>query len=65
MENTDLMPFGKHKGIMMQDVPAEYLLEFVDAEIRENSITKPVLEYIEKNREILEIEVNLRKDYDN
>jgi len=23
--DTDLMPFGKHKGEMMQDVPATYL----------------------------------------
>ncbi len=23
--DTDLMPFGKHKGIPMQDVPADYL----------------------------------------
>jgi len=25
LNDTDLMPFGKHKGIPMQDVPAEYL----------------------------------------
>lgn len=25
LHDTDLMPFGKHKGIPMQDVPAGYL----------------------------------------
>ena len=25
MKDTDLMPFGKYKGIPMQDVPASYL----------------------------------------
>ena len=25
LEDTDPMPFGKHKGEMMQDVPASYL----------------------------------------
>lgn len=26
MEDTDLMPFGKHKGTAMANVPAYYLL---------------------------------------
>lgn len=26
MEDTDIMPWGKYKGLKMQDVPAEYLL---------------------------------------
>jgi len=26
MKDTDLMPFGKYKGIPMQDVPAGYLI---------------------------------------
>lgn len=25
LTDTDLMPFGKHKGKLMQDVPASYL----------------------------------------
>lgn len=25
LEDTDSMPFGKHKGVPMQDVPAQYL----------------------------------------
>lgn len=25
LSDTDLMPFGKHKGTPMQDVPASYL----------------------------------------
>jgi len=28
MEDTDLMPFGMHKGKQMQDVPASWLLWF-------------------------------------
>jgi len=26
MTDQDLMPFGKHKGAKMEDVPAQYLL---------------------------------------
>lgn len=26
LTDTDPMPFGKHKGVPMQDVPAKYLL---------------------------------------
>lgn len=46
---TDLspMPFGKHKGTPMQDVPASYL-HWLWAEIRHDK-SSPVADYIRRN----------------
>lgn len=38
------MPFGKYRGQDMEDVPAKYLMW-----LRENGISGPVREYIDKN----------------
>jgi len=43
------MPFGKHKGKQLQDVPPSYLLWLFDS-------CNPLCEYIEKNRDLLEKE---------
>jgi uncharacterized protein (DUF3820 family) len=52
MKDTDLMPFGKHKGTEMANVPATYLLWLWD-----NDRMTPVVEkYIEANLELLEAE---------
>lgn len=34
MKDTDLMPFGKHKGEAMANVPASYLVWFYDENIK-------------------------------
>ncbi|RMZ60042.1 hypothetical protein D1632_10650 [Chryseobacterium nematophagum] len=53
MEDTDIMPYGLHKGKQMQDVPAEYLLWLYE----EEKCTGPVKEYIKDNLQVLEIEI--------
>ena len=60
MEDTDLMPFGVHKGEKMANVPASYLM-WVEDNVRENSITKKVLEYIEENRDAILLELKNKK----
>ncbi|MEA1848984.1 DUF3820 family protein [Chryseobacterium sp. MHB01] len=57
MEDTDLMPYGVHKGKKMQDVPADYLLWLYE----EGKLTKPVREYIEDNLEVLKVQIERNK----
>jgi len=60
MKDTDLMPFGVHKGEKMANIPASYLM-WVEDNVRENSITKKVLEYIEENRDAILLELKNKK----
>lgn len=57
MEDTDIMPYGIHKGREMQDVPADYLLWLY----AEGKCAGPVKEYIEDNLQVLETEVERNK----
>lgn len=54
MEDTDPMPFGKHKGTELKKVPADYLLWLRD----ESGIPlrSPLSRYIEHARIVLEAE---------
>lgn len=54
MNDTDLMPWGKHKGIPMQDVPVDYLHYLWNEGLKNE--TKPVAEYIRKNLNALKLE---------
>ena len=54
MDDTDLMPFGKHKGIRMIDVPADYLLWVYDQEWCKGEVKK----YIEENIDALRKETD-------
>ncbi len=57
MNDTDPMPFGKHKGMAMANVPAKYLL-WLFAEIAGAFRKYPqVKEYIQENMDILVKEV--------
>ncbi len=47
------MPYGAHKGTKMGNVPADYLIWLHDNE----KATPPVKEYIEENRDILDMEI--------
>ena len=47
------MPFGKHKGVEMANVPADYLIWLYENE----KCTDEVREYIEDNMDVLKIEV--------
>lgn len=59
MKLTDesLMPFGKHKGEKMEDVPATYLMWLYE----NDKCNQPVREYIEDNMDVLEKEVRENK----
>lgn len=48
LNDTDPMPFGKHKGIPMQDVPAAYL-HWLWVNGKKESKTCPVASYIKEN----------------
>lgn len=63
MTDDSLMPFGKHKGKKLGDVPASYLLWLYD---QEGFVTKnPDLSgYIAKNMKHLEKETEDNEDKD-
>ena len=58
MEDTDLMPFGKYKGIQMIDVPAGYLIWLADnASAGLRKAFPGVFEYIKENMDALKLEI--------
>lgn len=50
-----VMPFGKHKGKKLKDVPASYLMWWIDAEGTVNTVR--ILKYVIANFDALEKEV--------
>ena len=48
LKDTDLMPFGKHRGAPMQDVPASYL-HWLWSNGKEHDKQCPVADYIRRN----------------
>lgn len=52
--DTDAMPFGKHKGVPMQDVPASYLHFLWTNGLSKDD--KPVANYIRANLSALQQE---------
>ena len=46
------IPFGRHKGEFIEDVPANYLLWLCD----EGVVTTEIKEYVDENRKVLEEE---------
>lgn len=61
LQDDDLMPNGKYKGIKMIDIPADYLIWCYE----NNRCTKEVKEYIENNLDILKTEakeIEAKKD---
>ena len=56
MEDSDLMPFGKHKGDRLDQVPARYLL-WLDEQPGFRKRTPTLAEYIRRNRSVLEKEI--------
>ena len=52
LKDTDPMPWGKHKGIPMQDVPASYL-HWLWTNGKDNDFTCPVAQYIRDNIDAL------------
>jgi len=56
LEDTDKMPFGKHKDEMMQDVPASYLFWLWNNGMSGDRLS-PVANYIRKNLSALKQEL--------
>lgn len=57
LEDNDLMPFGKHKGKKMKDVPADYLI-WIYENLDWLAARYPRVDgYIHYNWNILELEV--------
>lgn len=52
LTDLDLMPFGKHKGIPMQDVPASYL-HYLWVNGKKEDKFCPVVGYIRENLDVL------------
>ena len=48
LNDTDKMPFGKHKGQLMQDVPASYL-HWLWSNGKKDDKLCPVADYIGRN----------------
>jgi len=56
LEDLDPMPFGKHRGVPMQDVPVRYL-HWLYTEGGASSDTRcPVADYIRRNLHALKVE---------
>lgn len=56
LDDTDPMPFGKHKGIPMQDVPAAYLHWLWTNGKRREMLTCRVADHIWRNMSALQSE---------
>lgn len=55
LQDTDPMPFGKHKEVPMQDVPARYL-HWLWNDGKKNDQRCPVADYIRRNLNALKQE---------
>lgn len=58
LKDTDLMPWGAHKGVPMSDVPVNYLhfMWTTRGLCRERTTVNPVAEYISRNLNALKME---------
>lgn len=55
LTDNSLMPIGKFKGTKIANVPANHLLWF-------ESFIKPLIDYIEENRDVLEMQAKKEKE---
>ena len=53
MEDTDIMPWGKHQGTRMIDVPPDYLIWLYE----NNKCSGKVKDYIVDNLEVLKMQI--------
>ena len=56
MTDNSLMPYGKHKGQKMANVPPDYLIWLFE----NNKCTPEVAKYIAKNLDVLKAEIELK-----
>jgi len=57
MNDNSIMPFGKHQGEKLANVPAKYLLWL----LKENKCYGELKKYIEENEDVLKQEVEKAK----
>jgi hypothetical protein len=56
LDDSDEMPFGKHKGKRMEDVPASYLHWLWFNGLKQETDSSQVADYIERNLSALQSE---------
>jgi uncharacterized protein (DUF3820 family) len=59
LNDTDKMPFGKYKGILLQDVPASYfhwLWANENDPMSDKVKIDPIADYIQRNMSALELD---------
>lgn len=56
MTDNSLMPYGKHKGQKMANVPPDYLIWLFE----NNKCTPGVAKYIAENLDVLKAEIELK-----
>ena len=61
LTDTSLMPWGKHKGAKMANIPPEYLLWLLD----NDKCSGQVKTYIEENKAFLELELKQNRKQQN
>lgn len=59
LTDQDIMPYGKHKGKEMANVPAAYLLWLYE----NDKCTDEVRVYISENIEVLKMEIDKNRSY--
>ena len=57
LEDSDSMPFGKHRGKMMIEVTAAYLQSLWNERTPKDIEQCPVIDYIERNMVVLQTEL--------
>lgn len=57
MTDNSLMPYGKHKGQKMANVPPDYLIWLFE----NNKCTPEVAKYIAENLDVIKAEINLKQ----
>lgn len=57
LTDESIMPFGKHKGIKLANVPANYLIWLYDSQ----NASGDLLEYIRENMDCLTAEIKRSK----
>ena len=53
LTDVDKMPWGKHKGVPMQDVPASYFFWLWTDRAMEHDKQSPIADYIRRNKSAL------------
>jgi uncharacterized protein (DUF3820 family) len=63
MKDTDIMIFGKHKGKMLGEIPADYMLWLYD-EMKEKKgpFAKELTEYLKENIEYYKQQIDAKTD---